>query len=84
MSDEQQEQIDSLKAAIAETEKTIEERKAMLLQPQSPQNRRAIEASIASLEAERSRLQDELNDLEAAAVEVRPVDEAPPNDSGEN
>jgi chromosome segregation ATPase len=70
-----QEQIDSLKAAIAELGKHIVELNAMLQQALTPAQRRAIEASIAGLEAQKSELQDELNDLQAAATEVPPVQE---------
>lgn len=77
MSDEQQEQIDSLKQAIAELDANIAQRTAMLRQATSPEDRRAIQASIATLEAERARLQAQLNDLEAAQVEVQPLGDGP-------
>jgi chromosome segregation ATPase len=75
-------QTDSLRAAIAEIDATIAQRTAMLQQPQTPQSRRAIEESIASLQAQRSLLQAQLNDLEAADVEVQPAGDAPANDDG--
>jgi predicted nucleic acid-binding Zn-ribbon protein len=73
MGDGEQEQIASLKQAIEDIDANIAQRTAMLSQAATPEERRAIQASIASLQAERARLEAQLNDLEAADVEVKPL-----------
>jgi hypothetical protein len=66
-------QIAAVRAALAATESAIAQTEAALNNSTVPQDRTALRSVLVDLKAERARLQFQLANLEAAAVEVEPL-----------
>jgi hypothetical protein len=67
------EQIAALRAALAAVEASIAQTTAALATATVPQDIAALRAVLVDLKAERAKLQLQLANLEAAAVEVQPL-----------
>jgi predicted nucleic acid-binding Zn-ribbon protein len=65
-----QEQIAAIKAALAALDSAIAQTEAALQTASNPDDVRSLNATLVDLRSERSRLQDQLDNLEAANVAV--------------
>jgi predicted nucleic acid-binding Zn-ribbon protein len=66
-----QEQIVAIKAALAALNSAIAQTEAALRTAANPDDVRSLNARLVDLRSERSRLQDQLDNLEAAGVKVQ-------------
>jgi hypothetical protein len=67
-----QEQVDAIKAGLAALDSAIAQTDAALRTASNPDDVRSLTSTLVDLRSERSRLQTQLDNLEAALVEVAP------------
>lgn len=70
-------QIAAIKIGLAAIDSAIVQTEAALRTASNPDDIRSLTSTLVDLRSERSRLQAQLDDLEAAIVEVQPVAGAP-------